>query len=136
MPTAIKLSDRFVNLARSESRVMGRSIAGQVEHWARLGCAVERARGFDYDRIRAVLSAQASFDELGPDEQAVALAELDAYLEELPREGDERFFAKLRAAGAPIHGERGSREVEAAVASRKRARRTAIKSRAVRTRSG
>jgi len=105
MPSAVKLGAEFVELARSEGHVMGRSIAGQVEHWARLGRAVERAPGFEYERVRAALSAQASFDDLTADEQAVALAELEEYLEHLPREPDADFFARLRAAGAPIHGE-------------------------------
>jgi hypothetical protein len=131
VPAAIKLSDRFVNLARSEGRVMGRSIAGQVEHWARLGRAVERSSAFGYERIRSVLSARDSFDDLTADEQAVALAELDAYLEELPREQDAGFFAKLRAAGAPIHGEHG----RGSVAKVARPRRSA-KPRSARARSG
>jgi hypothetical protein len=104
MSSAIKLSAEFVDLARGEGRVMGRSIAGQVEHWARLGRAVERAPGFAYDRIHAALSAQTSLDDLTTDEQAVALAELEDYLEHLPRDRDAPFFAKLRAAGAPVHG--------------------------------
>jgi ParD-like antitoxin of type II ParDE toxin-antitoxin system len=124
MPAAIKLSDAFVNLARGESRIMGRSIAGQVEHWARLGRAVERAPGFDYGRIRSVLSARQSFDDLTADEQAVALAEIEAYLEDLPREGDAAFFAALRAAGAPIHGESGGRAIRTAASARKRRRVT------------
>ena len=108
MPTAIKLTDDFVELARGEGRVMGRSIAGQVEHWARLGRALERAPGFDYERIRAVLSAQASFDGLRADEQSVALAALEAELEKpLPPQREKEFFARLRASGAPIYGERG-----------------------------
>lgn len=105
MPAAIKLSDSFVALARKEGGVMGRSIAGQVEHWARLGRAIERAPGFDYERIREVLAARASFDDLGADEQAVALAELEGYLENLPRTGDPAFFDELRARGVPIHGD-------------------------------
>lgn len=129
MPAAIKLSDQFVDLARGEGRVMGRSIAGQVEHWARLGRAVEHAPGFGYERIRAVLSAQASFDALSTDEQAVALAELEAHLEELPRDGDAEFFARLRAAGVPIHGEVGSRSVGKPAPAR---RRTARRSRTAR----
>jgi hypothetical protein len=120
MPTAIKLSDPIVSLARSEGRVLGRSIAGQVEHWARLGRAVERAPGFDYERVRAALSAQASFDDLRGDEQAVALAELDEYLENLPREGEEEFFARLRAAGVPVHGETGRRSPRKALPDRRR----------------
>jgi hypothetical protein len=131
MPTAIKLTDDFVELARGEGRVMGRSIAGQVEHWARLGRALERAPGFDYERIRAVLSAQASFDALGADEQTVALAALEAELEQpLPAEREKAFFARLRARGVPIYGEprvvaaRGAR-----VKPRRRSRRRAAAAR-------
>jgi len=109
MATAIKLTDGFVEMARSEGRVMGRSIAGQVEHWARLGRAMERAAGFDYDRIRAVLAAQASFDDLGADEQTIALAALEAELEQpLAAEREKAFFARLRAAGVPLYGERAA----------------------------
>ena len=104
MSSAIKLSAEFVDLARGEGRVMGRSIAGQVEHWARLGRAIERAPGFAYERVHAALSAQTSPDDLTADEQGVALAELEDYLEHLPRDRDARFFATLRAAGAPVHG--------------------------------
>ena len=121
-PTAIKLSAEFVELARGEGRVMGRSIAGQVEHWARLGRAVERAPGFGYERVRAALSAQAGFEDLTADEQAVALSELEEYLEHLPRERDAGFFARLRAAGAPVHGESAPRTSRP---SRKSARRRA-----------
>ena len=127
MPAAIKLSDSFVALARKEGGVMGRSIAGQVEHWARLGRAIERAPGFDYERIREVLAARASFDDLGADEQAVTLAELEGYLENLPRAGDAAFFDELRARRVPIHGD------TARAAHPKRAR-TAAKRRTARAR--
>ena len=134
MPTAIKLTDEFVDLARGEGRVMGRSIAGQVEHWARLGRAIERSPGFAYERIRAVLSAQASFDALDADEQAVALAALEAELEKPPSPDRERaLFARLRASGAPIHGERGSPTPRGAMSARGRRGRGA---RATQTRSG
>lgn len=127
MPTAIKLSDAIVTIARTEARVMGRSIAGQVEHWARLGRAVERAPGFAYERVRLVLSAQAEFDALTGDEQAVALGELEEYLENLPSDRDEAFFATLRARGAPIHGDTGARPARklSPTRSRKTARRGA-----------
>lgn len=125
MSSAIKLSAEFVELARGEGRVMGRSIAGQVEHWARLGRAVERAPGFAYARIHAALSAQTGIDELTPDEQGVALAELEEYLEQLPRDRDAPFFAKLRAAGAPVHGEPTRDRTRRATASRRTARKAA-----------
>ncbi len=123
MPSAIKLSDQFVGLARGEGKVMGRSIAGQVEHWARLGRAVERAPGFDYGRVRSALAAQTGFDDLTADERAVALAELEDYLEDLPRDRDEPFFAKLRAARVPIHGETAPRRARKLPRARKTARR-------------
>ena len=125
MPSAIKLSDGFVGLARGEGKVMGRSIAGQVEHWARLGRAVERAPGFDYGRVRSALVAQTSFDDLTGDERAIALAELEDYLEDLPRDRDAAFFAKLRAARVPIHGETTPRRARKAPRARKTARRRA-----------
>jgi hypothetical protein len=87
-----------------------------------------RAFGFGYERVRAVLSAQGSFDDLTADEQAVALVELEEYLEHLPRDRDEAFFAKLRAAGVPIHGatvRRTARQSSAPRVSRKTARRRA-----------
>jgi hypothetical protein len=37
----VKLSDDLVQLARAEAEAAHRSIASQVEHWARLGRAVE-----------------------------------------------------------------------------------------------
>jgi hypothetical protein len=119
MPTAVKLSAALVDLARDEGRVLGRSIAGQVEHWARLGRTVERAPGFGYERVRAALSAQVSFDDLRADERAAALAELEDYLEHLPCDRDAAFFARLRAAGVVPHGEGARRPTRRA--SRRRA---------------
>ena len=100
-PAAVD-ADGQHDLARGEGRVMGRSIAGQVEHWARLGRAVERAPGFAYERIHAALAAAGSIDDLTPDEQGVALAALEDYLEHLPRNRDASFFTKLRAAAFPL----------------------------------
>jgi hypothetical protein len=42
MPQPVKLSDALVLDARLAGDTMQRSIAGQVEFWARLGCSVER----------------------------------------------------------------------------------------------
>lgn len=43
MPQPVKLSDAIVSAARSSAPVANRSIAGQIEHWATLGRAVEGA---------------------------------------------------------------------------------------------
>ncbi|MDG6078947.1 hypothetical protein E3U23_07050 [Erythrobacter litoralis] len=39
--TAVRLSVALVERARDEGEIHSRSISGQVEHWARLGIAIE-----------------------------------------------------------------------------------------------
>lgn len=41
MPNAVKISDDLFQSAKIKSRVFKRSIAGQVEYWARIGQIVE-----------------------------------------------------------------------------------------------
>jgi hypothetical protein len=41
MGMPVKLSDELVREARDEARIVNRSITGQIEHWAKLGKAVE-----------------------------------------------------------------------------------------------
>ena len=43
MGMPVKLSDELVHLARAEADAAHRSLAAQVEHWARLGQAAEAA---------------------------------------------------------------------------------------------
>lgn len=41
MPTAVKVSDELVAKARIKSKVYKRSIAGQIEYWAKIGQMIE-----------------------------------------------------------------------------------------------
>jgi len=41
MSTAVKISDDLVAKARIKSKVFKRSIAGQIEYWAKIGQIVE-----------------------------------------------------------------------------------------------
>jgi len=41
MPTAVKISDDLFAKAKIRSRVFKRSIAGQIEYWAKIGEIVE-----------------------------------------------------------------------------------------------
>lgn len=43
MPQPVKLSDTLVDAARAAAEDADRSLAGQIEHWARLGRSVEGA---------------------------------------------------------------------------------------------
>ncbi|MEQ1668572.1 MAG: ParD-like family protein [Sulfuriferula sp.] len=41
MATVLKLSDELINIAKPHAAAMHRSVPKQIEHWARLGKAVE-----------------------------------------------------------------------------------------------
>jgi hypothetical protein len=41
MPTAVKISDEIFEKARVQSKVFNRSIAGQIEYWAKIGQLIE-----------------------------------------------------------------------------------------------
>jgi hypothetical protein len=60
MPSPVKLSRDFIEIARTEAEASHRSLAAQVEHWAALGRAVERALGHS-----DLLALKASRGELG-----------------------------------------------------------------------
>jgi hypothetical protein len=41
MPTAVKISDDLFEKAKIQSKVFKRSIAGQIEYWAKIGQMIE-----------------------------------------------------------------------------------------------
>ena len=51
---SIRISDDAYALAQQEAALMSRSIAQQLEHWARLGAALELA-GVTQDQLRRIL---------------------------------------------------------------------------------
>ena len=97
MSTAVKLSEELVIAARSEAERMSRSMTQQIEHWARVGRAVERTPGVSLDAVRQALVAARPFDSLNAEERIVALGELERLVFE-PR-GDRSFHRERRAAG-------------------------------------
>jgi hypothetical protein len=56
MPKSIRVSDTLFAEAEREARLMHRSIAAQVEHWVKLGRALEGA-GLSVAAIRSALQA-------------------------------------------------------------------------------
>ena len=65
---SIKLPADLVDQARRDAAVFSRSISGQVEHWARLGQAIEAAPGFTVDRVQAALEGRFNPGDLTEDE--------------------------------------------------------------------
>ena len=58
MATAVKLSDSIISEAKIMSKALNRSLAGQIEHWAKIGRIAEENPDLTYDLIRSILIAQ------------------------------------------------------------------------------
>jgi hypothetical protein len=65
---SIKLPVDLIEAARQDAGVFSRSIGGQVEHWARIGQALEAVPGYSVDRIRAALEGRFDSAALCDDE--------------------------------------------------------------------
>ena len=46
MATAVKLSEHIISEAKIMSKALNRSLAGQIEHWARIGKIAEENPDF------------------------------------------------------------------------------------------
>jgi len=62
MAHSVRLSDLFVKQAQSMARVMSRSSASQIEHWAKIGRMVEDNSELTYEFIRDSLIAKAEIE--------------------------------------------------------------------------
>jgi len=58
MATAVKLSENIVSDAKIMSKALNRSIAGQIEHWAKIGKIAEENPDLTYEFIKNILIAQ------------------------------------------------------------------------------
>lgn len=98
---SIKVSSTLVQTARAEGALLQRSTGGQLEHWARVGRAIEASPDFDYGRVRAALSGSQDAGELTAEERAVFLDSFgDALSQPLPQE--EQFWADRRHRGGGV----------------------------------
>ncbi len=55
MPTAIRISDDLLNLARKVSKAQNRSLTGQIEFWAKIGKLAEENPEMPYSLIKEIL---------------------------------------------------------------------------------
>jgi len=90
MGLPLRISDEIVNLAREEAETSDRSITGQIEHWVRLGMAVEAVLG--HGQIR----------ELKRRGKALLSLE-DALTYAKSTEGQDEMRAHLAASGQPLY---------------------------------
>jgi hypothetical protein len=55
MATAVRISDQLMKDAKRLSRIDNRSLAGQIEHWARMGKCAEENPDLTYSLIKDIL---------------------------------------------------------------------------------
>ncbi|MBI5076437.1 MAG: hypothetical protein HZB62_14900 [Nitrospirae bacterium] len=55
MATAVRVSEELLVEAKKFSRIDHRSLAGQIEHWARMGKCVEENPDLTYSLIKEIL---------------------------------------------------------------------------------
>jgi len=55
MSIAVNLDEKLVNDARSQSKVLSRSVTKQIEHWARIGHIAEDNPDLTYSQIKDIL---------------------------------------------------------------------------------
>ena len=58
MAISVKLSDEMVCQAKIMSRALNRSVAGQIEYWAKIGKISEENPDLTYDFIQKLLIAK------------------------------------------------------------------------------
>lgn len=73
---SVKFRVKFVDEARQEAELLNRSVAGQIEHWARLGKALENAPGIPLKRVREALAGRVNLRTLSRDEQEAVLDQM------------------------------------------------------------
>jgi hypothetical protein len=97
MPTRIDKS--LFDAAKAAGEVNSRSAAQQLDHWARIGRALESSTTVTESEITRVLSGQASYDALPDRDQAVVRAVWDERI--AARLAGLDLEERLRAAGDP-----------------------------------
>ena len=63
MATAVRISDRLVDEAKRYGRIDHRSLAGQIEHWARMGKYSEENPDLPYSLIKEILIGLDELDQ-------------------------------------------------------------------------
>lgn len=101
MAQSIKISDQEMMFLREEASISSRSIAGQAEHWLRIGRAIEKSPHFSYQRIRDALSGMGSPDDLSAEEQELFFEEFSEQMWNVTPE-QEAFFAERIKAGKGV----------------------------------
>jgi hypothetical protein len=95
--TPTRVTSDIAAAAASVAPAEQRTIAEQINYWARLGMQVERSASAVGRRVLAVVAGEAQFSTLDPEDRTVAHATIDARM--AARTAETRFGPAARAAG-------------------------------------
>lgn len=98
---SVKLSESFIEVATEESRVMERTIGGQIEYWAKIGRQVEASGALGVEGVRLLLMGKGSVQALTAADEPAYLDALTSKLESLDG-SDSTVVDSLRARGVSI----------------------------------
>jgi len=102
MAQSIKISDEEMTFLRKEAKLSSRSIAGQVEHWLRIGRAIEKSPAFSYRRVQEALTGLVSPDDLNAEEQEVFFEEFEDDIWKRRTPEEEAAFVKHLGKGTLV----------------------------------
>lgn len=91
---SVRLSQSILRRARKEARVMSRTVHAQLEHWARIGQAIENTPDYDGHKVNAALRGQIPPDELDPYERSIYDVEHENIMEKAG-DAEKTFFEQL-----------------------------------------
>ena len=112
--STVKLNSGLIEDARREAEVFHRSLGGQIEHWARLGRAIENADGVSVARVRAALEGRLKIDEFSEAEQDAFFGELGSVFEAPSSEVSQAYAERGRQRRAAQAARRAPRSRGAA----------------------
>jgi len=97
---SVKLKADLVDDARREAETFNRSLGGQIEHWARLGRALEGTPGMPVERVREALEGKVKLRTLPREEQEAFLDHLHERLKNPTKEEIDAYAALADLPGA------------------------------------
>ena len=104
---SVKLKADLVDDARKEAELFNRSLGGQIEHWARLGRALEGAPGMPVERVRETLEGRVKLKDLTFVEQEAFLDQLHEWVKNPTAEEVAAYAALADLPGAVGLNENG-----------------------------
>jgi ParD-like antitoxin of type II bacterial toxin-antitoxin system len=108
--SSLKISDTEMHLLRQAADLHSRSLAGQAEHWMRLGRLVEQSPSFTHPDVARALAREITPEELPLSVQEEYFDRLGDMMT-MPSAEEERFFAEMRRRGGAV-GDAGAHTAE------------------------